>query len=325
MKIPQYDLDGLGGEFLLTQELETKIAKFLGVKHCVMVSSGTMAVFLAVRALGVKKVAIPPLTMIATATAAELAGCDITFVSGSKMPKGTEAYIHVSLNGRDCGLEEIINSNPNVDIIEDACQAFGSKYKGKYLGTFGRVGCFSFSPHKILSAGNGGCIVTNEDEIATSVRRLKNFGREFGGADQHDFMGYNFKFTDIQAKFVLKQFSTLALKLKRKKEIYKRYYKKLKDLMCPHDGTPWFVDVYVDDRDGLAKYLAEKGIGTRKMYPLIPTQKPFLSNPTFGDNSLDVKYSTQGLWLPSSLHLTDKQIDFISEAVKKWREGVKVK
>lgn len=320
IKIPQYNLDGLGGEFLLTQELETKIAKFLGVKHCVMVSSGTMAVFLAIRAIGVKKVAIPPLTMIATATAVELAGCEITFVSGNKMPEGTEAYVHVSLNGRDCDIEEIMQLNPGVNIIEDACQAFGSKYKGKYLGTFGRVGCFSFSPHKILSAGNGGCVVTNEDEIATNIRRLKNFGRELGGADQHDFIGYNFKFTDIQAKFVLKQFPTLTSRIKRKKEIYKRYYKKLGDVMCSHEGTPWFVDVYVEDRDSLAKYLAEKGIGTRKMYPLITTQPPFLKNPTFGDNTLDKKYSMQGLWLPSFFKISDKQIDFIAETINEWRK-----
>jgi dTDP-4-amino-4,6-dideoxygalactose transaminase len=90
--------------------------------------------------------------------------------------------------------------------------------------------------------------------------------------------------------------------------------------MCSHEGTPWFVDVYVEDRDSLAQYLAEKGIGTRKMYPLITTQPPFLKNPTFGDNTLDKKYSTQGLWLPSFFKISDKQIDFIAETINEWRK-----
>jgi len=253
--------------------------------------------------------------MIATATAAELAGCEITLVHNNEIPKKTDTYIHVSLNGRDCGIEEVVKSHPNLVVIEDACQSFGSKHNGKYLGTFGKAGCFSFSPHKILSAGNGGCVVTNNDEIATNVRRLKNFGREFGGDDRHDFIGYNFKFTDIQAKFVLDQFLSLKLRLKRKAEIYKRYYKKLSDIMLPHTGTPWFVDVYVDDRDSLAAYLAEKEIGTRKMYPLVSSQKPFCNHQTYKDASPEPSRSTRGLWLPSSASLSNEQINYVIEAV----------
>lgn len=319
MKIPQYDLDGLGGEFRVTQELEMEIATFFGVKHCVMVSSGTAAIFLAIRAVGAKKVAIPALTMIATATAAELAGCEILFVSDNKIPKDIDAYVHVSLNGRDCGIEDVVNSNPGILVIEDACQSFGSMHKGKYLGTFGKAGCFSFSPHKILSGGNGGCVVTDDDGIAMEIRKLKNFGREFGGGDQHDFIGYNFKFTDIQAEFMMEQFRQLGFKINKKKEIYKRYYDKLSAIMRTHFGTPWFVDVYVDDRDGLAAYLEEKGIGTRKMYPILTTQKPFSNYKINGNSADDTSYSNRGLWLPSSLNLTDEQIDYVAEAILNWK------
>src|SRR3989344_6177440 len=121
MSIPQYDLDGLGGEFKITQELERAVAEFLGVKHCVFATSGTAAIFLALRATGAKKVAIPSLTMIGTATAAELAGCEIVFVYGNELPPDVDTYVHVSLNGRDCGIEDVIKTNPNVTIIEDAC------------------------------------------------------------------------------------------------------------------------------------------------------------------------------------------------------------
>lgn len=319
MKIPQYDLDGLGGEFKVTQELEKSFADFFGVKHCVLVTSGTVALFLALRATGAKKVAIPCLTMFGTATAAELAGCELVFVSNNEIPKDVDTYLHVSLNGRDCGIEEVIKSNPDLTVIEDACQSFGSMHNGKYLGTFGKVGCFSFSPHKIISAGNGGCIVTNDDEIASKVRKLKNFGRETGGADTHDEVGYNFKFTDIQASFMLPQFREIQSRLEKKNNIYKRYYDALKGIMRPHTGTPWFVDVYVDDKEELAASLAEQGIGTRMMYPILTTQKPFSNYQIYGDSTADVSYATRGLWLPSSLSLTDDQIDSVIHTIQSWK------
>mgnify|MGYP001557789175 FL=1 len=317
--IPQCNLDGLGGEFKVTEILEGEIASFLGVKHCVMVSSGTAALFLALRATGAKKVAIDSLTMFGTAVAAELAQCELFFVSNNEIPKEVDTYLHVSLNGRDCGIENAVRLNPNLNIIEDSCQAFGSKYNGKYMGTFGKVGCFSFSPHKILSAGNGGCVITNDDEIARNVRKLKNFGRESGGGDTHDSIGYNFKFTDIQAQFVLDQFEGLDARIKRKVEMYKRYYKALSSIMRPHSGVPWSADIYVDERDKLASYLAGKGIGTRKMYPLLTTQKPFAHYEIFGDSTKDRNYSEQGLWLPSSRDITDEEIDYVIEAVKAYK------
>ena len=313
--IPQYDIDGLGGEYLLTQEVEKRIASFLGVRHCVMVSSGTAALFIALRVMGAKRVAVPALTMFGTAVAAELAGCDITFVSNNEIPEDVDTYLHVALNGRDCDIVEVMRAYPNLRIIEDACQSFGSMHQNRYLGTFGTVGCFSFSPHKIISAGNGGCIVTNDDSIAREVRKLKNFGRESGGADVHESIGYNFKFTDIQAAFMLPQFETLAEKLAKKTAIYSRYYDSLSAIMRPHKGTPWFVDVYVEDRDKLIDHLTEQNIGTRKMYPLLSTQKPFKSHSVHGDSESDKTHSEQGIWLPSSTKLSDEEIGRVIEAV----------
>ena len=318
--IPQYDLDGLGGEFKETAALEKRVAEFLGVKHCVMVTSGTAAIFLALRAVGARKVAVPVLTMFATATASELAGCEIFFVSNNELPPEVDTYVHVSLNGRDCGIEEVMRAYPDVTVIEDACQSFGSQHHGKYLGTFGKAGCFSFSPHKILSAGNGGCVVTDDDVIAREVRKLKNFGRESGGADQHDSIGYNFKFTDIQAAFVMRQFDELEKRIQTKKDIYAAYAKHLAPFMLEHTGTPWFIDLYTDDRDGLAAHLMSRDIGTRKMYPLVTTQKPFLGRSIYGDSREDVSRSERGLWLPSFFALTDGQIREVAEAVQSWKK-----
>ena len=220
MKIPQYNLDGLGAEFKVTEDLEKSIAKLLDVKHCIMTTSGTAAIFLALRALGSKKVAVPNLTMFGTASAAELAGCELFFVSNNEIPKEVDAYVHVSLNGRDCGITDVIEKNPNINIVEDACQAFGSKYNEKYLGTFGKIGCFSFQAYKIISSGNGGCLVTNDDEIASNIKKLKNFGREAGGQDQHNSIGYNFKFTDIQAEFIFPQFKEINARVEKKQKMF---------------------------------------------------------------------------------------------------------
>lgn len=319
MKIPQYNLDGLGAEFKITAEVEKYIARFLGVKHCVMVNSGTTAIFLALRALGAKKVAIPNLTMFGTAAAAELAGCEIVLVSNNEIPDDVDTYVHVSLNGRDSGIKEVLSTYPKLKVVEDAAQSFGSMHNDKYLGTFGEVGCFSFSPHKIISAGNGGCVVTDNDEIAKSIKKLKNFGRASGGLDQHESIGYNFKFTDIQASFMLPQLKEIDKRIKRKKDIYKAYYRRLEDVMLSHDGTPWFVDLYVEDRDGFVEYLNQKDIGVRKMYPLISEQPPFAGYETFGDIHEDEYRSKSGVWLPCSLDISDNQINEVVEVVLSWK------
>lgn len=319
MNIPQYNLDGLGAEYKVTEQVEKEIAAIMGVRHCIMCTSGAAAIFLALRAVGAKRVAIPALTMVATATAAELAGCELYFVSNNEIPEGCDTYVHVSLNGRDCGIEEVVKNNPGINIVEDACQAFGSKHNGKYLGTFGKAGCISFQAYKIVSSGNGGCVITNDDEIAADVRRLKNFGREAGGQDTHDHIGYNFKFTDIQAEVMLPQLRELDSRIEKKKAMYRRYYGSLSDIMLPHSGTPWAADIYVDDRDKLMTYLKDRGIGTRKMYPILTTQKPFASYRIHGDSKEDVSRSERGLWLPSSIDITGEEIDYAINAIRSFK------
>lgn len=313
--IEQYKIDGLGGEYVKTADLEKKICDFLGVKHAIMCSSGTAALFLATKAIGAQRVGMPALSMIATANAVELAGGTPVFADEFILPDRIDAYIHVSLNGRHNGIESLVEMK-NVVVIEDACQSFGSKVGDKYLGTFGDIGCFSFSPQKILTSGNGGCCVTNSSYLANRIRKLKNFGRLSGG-DMHNEMGYNFKFTDIQAEVLLNQFSTIHDRIEKKKHIYNEYMKCLSQYMLPHDGTPWYVDIYVDNPNKLAAQLRKSTVGTRQMYPIMPSQLPYL------EEDLEKKYpkflhlSNHGLWLPSSLDITDAEIEYVSKKVLK--------
>lgn len=320
----QYSLDGLGAEFKKTEELEKKIAEFLGIKHAIMCSSGTAALFLAAKAMGAKKVAVPALSMIATANAMELAGCEVVFYDTIPTDKTVDLIIHVSLNGRANYLDEVFlfARENSIPVVEDSCQSFGSDYHlGKGLGTFGIMGCYSFSPHKILTAGNGGCVVTESDELAEKVRKLKNFGRVSGGGDIHDTMGYNFKFTDIQADYLLSQFESLEWRVERKKAIYTKYKSLLGSLMLEHTGTPWFMDIYTKDVYGMIEHLFQNGVGTRQIYPLMPSQSIY--GP---EQDLEAKYpisfglSQRGLWLPSSLYLTDDKIEYISNKVLEYEK-----
>ena len=138
----------------------------------------------------------------------------------------------VSANGRYPASEitqfEKLAEENNIILIEDAAQSLGSFYPdGRHIGCAGRVGSFSFSAPKIISTGQGGALITSDDELARKLRRLKDFGRSGGGNDIHDSIGYNFKFTELQACLGVEQMNKLEWRIRRKKDIYSLYKQKL--------------------------------------------------------------------------------------------------
>ena len=189
--------DGWLTEFKKTEEFEQMIADFLGVKYAVVVTSGTAALYLSLLALGIgpgDSVIVPDYTMIATPnavkwTGAEVILCDIdkenlcldldkveaTDNRNQSISKSLwKTMIYVPINGRCGNMNEVIDfcNKYHMCLIEDACQAFGSKWNDKYLGTFGCMGVFSFTPHKIITTGQGGAIVTNSEKIYTRIKKL---------------------------------------------------------------------------------------------------------------------------------------------------------
>jgi perosamine synthetase len=218
---------GWGTEHTKTRELETVIARFLGVKYVSMTTSGTQALMFALRAVGVNagdEVLVPSLTMIATCNAvralrAKPVFCDVDDslcmdwqqASHEKLSPKVKAIIHVSLNGRSGQLPEIIRDcyERGIPVVEDACQSFGSKCQGHYLGSLGDIGCYSLSPHKIISTGQGGFIATNSTRLYDKFRSLKDFGRLKAGVDNHPEFGLNGKFTDFQSAIGLAQMTKL--------------------------------------------------------------------------------------------------------------------
>ena len=163
-------------------------------------------------------------------------------------------------------------------------------------------------------------MITDCDITASKLRRLKDFGRSSGGTDIHETIGYNFKFTELQACIGIEQMKKLEDRVARKKEIYNRYAKLLENeknislFFNDNDTTaPWFIDATVVDRENLQLYLKQKNIGTRVMYPPINKQKAY---DIPGNHKVSNLVGDNGLWLPSSVQLTDEQISHICASIQ---------
>lgn len=330
-------------EFKQTAAFEQSIADFTGAKHCIVVNNGTISLTLMALAAGVKagdEVIVPNYTMIATPNALKLFGATPVFVdvepetlcmdveaARQAITPLTKAIFFVNANGRYplSGIEAFqkLCTEHGLILLEDAAQALGSWFpNGKHQGTVGLAGSFSFSAPKVITTGQGGAIVTNDDEMAFRLRRLKDFGRSGGGNDVHDSIGFNFKFTELQAVIGVEQMKKLSSRLERKKAILTRYRDQLKDVrqvrFFEQDvacTSPWFIDVLVDDRDKLQVYLKEHHIGTRVMYPPINKQ---LAYQTEGEFPVSNLVGASGLWLPSSAQLTNEEIDRICHTIKEF-------
>jgi len=234
-------------EFKKTEEFEKMICEYTGAKYCSVLPNGTITLYLALIALGIKKgdeVIVPNYTMMATPNAVLMAGAkpvlvdvddslclDVALVERAITPK-TKAIMHVSINGRAGQLGRLVNlcKKRNLHLIEDAAQSLGSFYKGKHLGRHGIIGSFSFSAPKIITTGQGGAIITDNQSLFKKIEKLKDFGRVESGVDLHDEIGWNYKFTDLQAVLGIEQMKKLDWRVKRKKQIYDLYKKLLKDV-----------------------------------------------------------------------------------------------
>jgi perosamine synthetase len=335
------DEDGFITEFKRTEQFEEMIAKYTGAKHCVAVNNGTVSLTLAAMAVGIKagdEVIVPNYTMIATPNSVKMFGATPVFVDVEEstlcldinkleeaITPATTAIMLVSSNGRypSIGIDPFLYlcEKYGLKLIEDSAQSLGSFYPdGTHIGRKGHVGSFSFSAPKIISTGQGGAIITDDDDIALSLRRLKDFGRDGGGSDIHGSIGYNFKFTELQAVIGIEQMKKLPGRVIRKKEIFRKYQEGLNGLervsLFHNDAdntAPWFIDALVDQREPLIEFLKAKGIGTRVMYPPINRQQAYLID---GCHPVSDQVGERGIWLPSMVQLTDDQIAYICQEIK---------
>jgi len=327
-----------------TIELENIICKYLNVKNCIMTTSCTTALILSLMSLNLNKndeVIVPNYTMIATVNAIKHLGLipiiiDVDYetyaINLNEIKKhitiNTKVIIHVSINNRYNNLFEINNycKDNNIFLIEDAAQSLGCKIDDTYLGTIGDIGCFSLSTPKIISSGQGGFIVTNNDKIAKIISKIKNFGRKESGKDIYEIFGLNLKYTDIQAVITIEQMKKLDYRVKRMSEIYNLYYNNLKhdiEIIKPlYEGWhPWFVDIYCKSnlfRNKLIDFLRKHNIQTRESYGEINKTNIYYDSKYMKGSS---KVSNCCLFLPSYITISDEEINYICKIIKLYIYG----
>jgi dTDP-4-amino-4,6-dideoxygalactose transaminase len=280
------------GAFIQQRDLkqfEENIARYLGVKHAIGVGNATDGLVMAWRAAGLRagdEVIFPSHTMVASAASVAHAGgipipvdcgpdhlIDAATIESAITPR-TKAIMPVQLNGRTARMDRIqeIAERRNLFIIEDSAQALGSKFKEQFAGTFGRAGVFSFYPAKILGCfGDGGAVVTNDDEIAKKVLLLRDHGRDESG--EVVTWGFNSRLDNLQAAILDLQFQDYDAIIAHRRVLADCYESKLGDLEelqlppAPNVGGDHF-DVYqnyeiqADSRDQLRVYLSDSGVGT---------------------------------------------------------------
>jgi len=331
-----------------TREFEQRFAKFTGSNYACAVTSGTAGLYLGLLAMNIKKnddVIVPDLTFVASPNSIYAVGakpilCDIEKKSlnidiknlEKKITKKTKAIMIVNFNGRTTDMKQLLQiaKKHNLKLIEDAAHSLGCFYGNKHQGTISDLGVFSFSTPKIITTGQGGMIVTNNKTLYERCCALKDFGRKIGAKKnmkrsfEHETVGYNFKFTEFQAAIGISQMKKLPKRIIKKKKMFKKYC----DLLCDIKGisfvktdlnkiTPWMIDFILDSKNKknkLINHLEKNRIETRIFYPPIHRLKPYKDLDKNYRNSSDI--SDKGLWLPSSVTLENKEIDFICRKIK---------
>ncbi len=320
----------------LAREFERRVAALVGTDYAVAVTSGTAAIALSLMAAGIgpgMEVLVPDLTFVATTNAVRLAGADPKLVDVEPVRFGidpdraaaaigprTRAVVTVDVNGRGADYKRLepLCRERGLVLICDAAEALGSCYAGRKLGSFGVAACFSFSANKTVTAGQGGMIVTNDRSLHDRLRELKDQGRRHGGSggdDMHPVMGFNFKFTDLQAAVALAQLDEVEERLnaaERRDQVYAECLANQPGLTLPPFDEPGEVrqwtDVLVNDRTRVAAALQAEGIGCRAFWHPVHQQKPYYvaDDATFV-HTVDI--SRRGLWLPSRFDMSEADME----------------
>lgn len=331
----------------LTKEFERMTCELTKSEYAIATTNGTLALFCCLKALGIghgDEVIVPDMTFIATSNSVIMAGaipvfCDITANTfcidplkiESLITPRTKAIIPVHLYGQSADMDSIMDlaKRYNLKIIEDAAQGVGVKFRGRHVGTLGDIGILSYYGNKTITCGEGGMILTDDSDLAKRCYRLKNHGRDRKGIFIHEYIGFNFSFTEMQAAVGIAQMRKLPKIIERKRQIHDNYLKLLSGL----DGfrpvyidqrcTPvfWFTSFLSEDTEELSKYLEGEGIQTRRFfYPLHMQPCYQYMKYDIGSFPVSEQIYKQGISLPSSYSLTDDEIEYISQKIRVFYE-----
>lgn len=327
----------------VTREFEEGIIGLTGAKHAIAVCNGTAALYCILKAIGIgvgDEVIVPDMTFVATANAVIMAGAKPVFAPirkdtldfdfnmlGPLVSGNTKAIMPVHLYGRSADMEAVQDfaSSQGLKIVEDAAQAIGVTFDNQHVGAFGEAGAISLYGNKTITCGEGGIILSNNDQVAETCRRLKNHGRSQRGTFVHEHIGFNFSITEMQSAIGIAQLRKLPAIIKRKQEIYDAYSSGLSGvpsleilpLSARYQPVHWFTSFYAKDRAALAEDLASHGIQTRLFFCPLHLQPCYEG---WADKDVDYSDSriayAEGISLPSSYGLTDEELNFIIERIK---------
>jgi perosamine synthetase len=324
------------------EAFENSFAKFIGVQHAASVSNGTVAIHLALIALGIgpgDEVIVPSLTYIASVNPIVYAGATPVFVDSlrdswqmnpddvrKKVTSKTRAIMAVHLYGHPCDMEalSLIAKEFDLFLIEDCAEAIGSKYKGKHVGTFGDIATFSFFGNKAITTGEGGMVVTNDETLHQRSVHFKGQGLAKHRQYWHDVIGYNYRMTNICAAIGLAQLEQVESFLLRKKEIAALYAKGFENSGIEfHASNPdvehsyWMCSILVSNaekREPLRDHLAAHGIETRPLFYPVHTMPMYAGK--FQRHIIAEDLGWRGINLPSYPALTDEMVDEIITCIK---------
>jgi len=303
------------------------------------VCNGTAALHLALLANDIgngDKVITTPFTFIASANCVLYTGARPVFVDidretynmnperiAEAIDDKTKAILAVHVFGVPCDMKAIADlcEDHELILIEDACEAIGSTYNGKAIGSFA-TSCFSFYPNKPITTAEGGMVLSDSDEIASTVAALRNQGRIGGDWLSHDIVGYNYRITDLQAALGVAQLRRIKSILHRRERAAQLYSDRLASigLRTPPaiEGRSWFTYVVeVDDRDEVALRMNEKGIECKPYFPSVHLQKPYRAlGFQEGDFPISEEVSSRVLALPFFSQISKAEIEFVVSTLR---------
>ena len=336
----------------MLNRFEEGIAQYVGAAHAVAVNSGTSGLHLCVRALGIGEgdvVVTTPFSFVASTNCilyerakpvfvdidAETLNIDIAKLRATLealRDRGIrpKAVLPVHVFGQPCDMAPIIEMARayGFAVIEDACEAIGAEYLGHRVGTLGSAGVFAFYPNKQMTTGEGGVIVTNDNQIAEMCRSMRNQGRDKTGAWlKHDCLGYNYRMDEMSAALGIAQLGRIEELLTKRAQVAKWYSDRLGSM--PALRVPWISPsttrmswfVYVIrlapglDKDGVMATLEGQGIPTRPYFSPIHLQ-PFMRQMlgcTEGDFPVTEEVAKSALALPFSSVMTESEVDYVCE------------
>lgn len=333
------------------REFEQAFEQYIGRKHAIAVNSGTSGMFLCTQAMGWgpgDEILTTPFTFIASVTTIMMSGATPVFVDidpvslnidssliEAKITEKTKAILPVEVFGNPAGIDKIceIAEKHDLPVLEDSCEGLGSQLNGEKVGTFGQMSNFAFYPNKQMTTGEGGMILTDDDDLSQTCISLRNQGRGRGGGWlAHDRLGYNFRLSDINCALGIVQLSRIEEFIQKRQGVIDMYSQLLKDeqrLILPtapaNSRMSWFVYVVrlaegysQDQRNTLLKKMLDRGIQVSNYFPPVHLQ-PFIAKQygcKEGDMPVTDAVVKSTVALPFHNNLTAEEVELVCREFK---------